>query len=136
MAVVAILSILLVLAVSVYADYALRDRIAEAMGLTAQAKVKVSEYYYNHRDMPRSNIQAGLPAPAEYDKFNFIRALELSTAYPYGIITITFKLPGTKADRKQLQLTPTTSEGIVHWQCIVPTENGIDDAQVPPSCRG
>lgn len=137
MAVVAIVSILAVVALAAYSDYAVRGKVAEAMGFAAEAKTKVSEYYYINKDMPLSNSEAGLPAPAEYeDRYEFIRTLELSTSDPYGIITITFKLPGTKADYKRLQLTPTTTDGIIYWRCSPPIDNGIDTNQVPANCRG
>ena len=136
MAVVAIVSILAVVALAAYSDYAVRNNVAEAMGFAAAAQTKVSEYYYNNKDMPLNNSEAGLPAPAEYDKYEYIRRLELSTGDPYGIITITFKLPGTKADHKSLQLTPTTTDGVIYWRCSPPIYNGIDINQVPPNCRG
>lgn len=136
MAVVAIVSILAVVALAAYSDYSVRNKVAEAMGVAAEAKTKVSEYYYNNDGMPMSNSQAGLPAPSEYDRHEFIRTLELSTSDPYGVITITFKLPGTKADHKRLQLTPTTTDGIIYWRCSPPIDNGIDINQLPPNCRG
>ncbi len=136
MAVVAIVSILAVVAIAAYSDYVVRSKVAEGMGFATEAKTKVSEYYYNNQKMPRNNSQAGLPAPESYDKFDFMRRLEVSTVDPYGIITITFKLPGTKADHKRLQLTPTTTDGIIYWRCSPPIDNGIDVNQVPPNCRG
>jgi len=136
MAVVAIVSILAVVALAAYSDYAVRSKVAEAMGFAAEAKTKVSEYYYNNQEMPRNNLQAGLPAPGEYDRFDYLSRLELSTSDPLGTITITFKLPGTKADNKLLQLVPSTTDGIVYWRCSPPAEDGIDVNQVPPNCRG
>lgn len=136
MAVVAIVSILAVVALAAYSDYVVRSKVAEAMGFAAEAKTKVSEYYYNNGDMPRNNRQAGLPAPADYDDYAYLRRLELSTSDPYGIITVTFKLPGTKADNKLLQLIPNTTDGIVYWTCSTPPDDGIEVSQVPPNCRG
>jgi len=136
MAVVAIVSILVVVALAAYSDYVVRDKVAEAMGFAAEARTKVSEYYYNNQEMPQSNFEAGLAAPAEYDKYDYVRRLELSTNDPYGIITITFKLPGTKADNKLLQLIPSTTDGVIYWRCSPPNADGIDANQVPPSCRG
>lgn len=136
MAVVAIVSILAVVAIAAYSDYIVRSKVAEAMGFAAEAKTKVSEYYYNSREMPQSNSEAGLASPAEYDQYDYVRRLELSTSDPYGIITITFKLPGTKADNKLLQLVPSTTDGVIYWRCSPPVENGIDVNQVPPNCRG
>jgi type IV pilus assembly protein PilA len=136
MAVVAILSILLVIALAAYSDYVVRSKVAEGMGFAAEAKTSVTEYYYNNRKMPKNNSQAGLAEADSYDKYDFIRRLELSSSDPYGIITITFKLPGSKADGKRLQLIPSTMKGLVFWTCLPPDDNGIDVNQVPPNCRG
>lgn len=137
MAVVAIVSILAVVALAAYSDYVVRSKVAEAMGFAAEAKTKVSEYYYNNGNMPQSNRQAGLPKPEEYgENFEHLSRLELSTSDPYGTITITFKLPGTKSDNKLLQLVPETTDGIVYWTCSPPAVDGIEVSQVPPNCRG
>jgi len=136
MAVVAIVSILAVLALAAYSDYVVRSKVAEAMGFAAEAKTSVSEYYYNQKKMPINNTQAGLSDPDAYDKYDYIRRLELSSSAPYGTITITFKLLGSKADNKQLQLIPSTMDGVVSWRCLPPAVNGIDVNQVPPNCRG
>ena len=136
MAVVSILSILAVIALAVYGDYVVRTKVAEGMGFAGEARTSVTEYYYNTRKMPRSNAQAGLAEPQEYNKYDYLRKLEIATQEPYGTITVTFKIPGTKADYKLLQLIPSTKDGIIHWQCIPPEENGIDVNQVPPNCRG
>lgn len=136
MAVVAIISILAVVALAAYSDYAVRSKVAEAMGFAAEAKTKVSEYYYNNGDMPQSNRQAGLPKPEDYGNYAHLSRLELSTSDPYGTITITFNLPNTKSDEKLLQLVPETTDGIVYWTCSPPAVDGIEVSQVPPNCRG
>jgi type IV pilus assembly protein PilA len=136
MAVVAIVSILAVLALAAYADYIVRSKVAEAMGFAAEARTSVSSYYYDTGKMPKNNAEAGLPAPDNYDRYNYIRKLELSSSAPLGIITITFKIPGSKADGKELQLSPSTMDGVVYWRCSRPAVNAIDSSQVPPNCRG
>lgn len=136
MAVVAIVSILVVLALAAYSDYIVRSKVAEALGFVAEAKTSVSSYYYNTGNMPKSNIQAGLPEPDSYNRYDYMRKLELSSSEPYGVITITFKMAGSKADNKELQLTPSTMDGVVYWRCLPPAVNGIDISQVPPNCRG
>ena len=137
LAVVAIVSILAVVALAAYSDYVVRSKVAEAMSFAAEAKTKVTEYYFNNsQTMPQSNNQAGLPPPDEYDNFDYIRRLELSSSDPYGVITITFKLPGTKADNKLLQLIPNTTDGLINWTCSSPADDGISINQVPPNCRG
>ena len=136
MAVVAIMSILAVLALAAYSDYIVRSKVAEGMGFAAEARTSVSEYYYNTGDMPTNNAQAGLPAADSYNRYDYLRKLELSSTDPLGVITITFKLPGSKADNKELQLTPSTMDGIMYWRCAAPAVNGIENNQIPPSCRG
>ncbi|MEZ5504208.1 MAG: pilin [Halioglobus sp.] len=136
MAVVAIVSILTVIALAVYSDYVVRSKVAEAMGFAAEARTAVSGYYYTERKMPVSNSQAGLVPPEEYGRFDNIRRIEIVTRPKPGTIEITFRLVGTKADNKLLQLVPSTLNEIVFWTCRPPTVNGIDVNQVPPNCRG
>lgn len=135
MAVVAIVSILATVALSAYTDYAIRGKVSEGMAFLAEAKTSVSEYYYTNNTLPTRNEQAGLPAEDDYDRHEFIRRLELSTAAP-GVITITFKLPGSSSDGRRLQLTPLTRDGLVNWECLPPDDNGISISRVPPNCRG
>ncbi len=136
MAVVSIVSILAVVAMATYSDYTVRSKVGEGMVFAAEAKTSVTDYFYNTQRLPKNNQQAGLPPPESYDKYEFIRKLEVSSTEPYGAITITFKIPGTKADNKELQLVPSTRDGLMSWTCFPPEENGIDINQVPPNCRG
>jgi type IV pilus assembly protein PilA len=136
MAIVAIVSILSVIALSVYGDYIVRSKVSEGISFAAEAKTSVSSYYYDQRDMPEDNRQAGLPGKDQYDKHQFVRRLEITTQPRPGTITITFKISGSKADNKLLQLIPDTSGDVVRWDCISPATNGIDRNQVPPNCRG
>lgn len=136
MAVVAILSILTVVAMSYYADFLTRSKVGEGMVFAAEAKTAVTGYYYDTQRLPKDNRQAGLPAPDSYNRYEYVRRLELSSTAPLGVITITFKIPGNKADNKELQLIPSTRDGLVTWTCLPPQENGIDVNQVPANCRG
>jgi type IV pilus assembly protein PilA len=135
MAVVAIVSTLATVALTAYQDYVVRSKVSEGMAFLAEAKTSVSEYYYTTKTLPTSNNQAGLPTIEDYNKHDFIRRLELATATP-GVITITFKLPGTSSDGKQLQLTSLTRDGLISWTCLPPDDNGISRNRVPPNCRG
>mgnify|MGYP001815136345 CR=1 FL=1 len=136
MAVVAIISILAVLALAAYSDYTIRSKVSEGMTFAGEAKTSVREYYYHVGKMPRNNGQAGLVEAEEYDQFNFIEKLEVSTAPTAGSIAITFSLPGTSADNKQLWLVPRTQDRVVYWECYPPDEDGISRNQAPPNCRG
>jgi type IV pilus assembly protein PilA len=137
MAVVSIVSILAVIALAVYGDFVVRSKVSEGLSFAAEAKTAVSSYYYMEKRMPADNDAAGLAAKTDYDKpEGYIRSLEITTQPKPGTITITFKIPGTKADNKELQLVPSTMKEIVFWTCIPPDDNGIDVTQVPPNCRG
>jgi type IV pilus assembly protein PilA len=136
MAVIAIISILAMVAMSSYAEFVTRSKIGEGMVFAAEAKTAVTGYYYDTQRLPHSNSQAGLPEPDAYDSHAFIRRLELSTVEPFGIVTVTFKLPGTKDDNRKLQLIPATRDGKITWKCLPPPEDGIGASKVPANCRG
>ncbi|RLA40336.1 MAG: prepilin-type cleavage/methylation domain-containing protein [Gammaproteobacteria bacterium] len=137
MAVVAIVSILAVIAIPAYLDYVVRSKVSEGMVFVSEAKTSVSEYYYSTKEMAENNNQAGLSPPDDYDKpGGFIKKLEISSAPTAGYITITFKIPGSSADGKELQLIPATTGGLISWTCTPPADNGISVNQIPPNCRG
>ena len=137
MVVVAIVSILAVIAIPAYQDYVVRSKVSEGMVFMAEAKTTVSEYFYLNKALPSGNIQAGLPASADYDTHQYISALNVSTVSPPdGIITVTFKIAGSSATGKKLQLVPETIDGIVTWTCSPTTDDGLKRNQAPPNCRG
>ena len=142
MVVVAIVSILAVIAMPAYLDYVVRSKVSEGMAFVAEAKTSVTEYYYSStpRDMPAGNRQAGLPTPDSYgENHQYIQRIDISTSigdFRKGSITVTFKLPGSKIDGKVLQLIPSTNAVEVGWTCSIPTTNGIPVNFAPPSCRG
>tara|TARA_B110000503_G_scaffold13903_1_gene18956 strand:- start:77371 stop:77817 length:447 start_codon:yes stop_codon:yes gene_type:complete len=136
MAAVSIVSILAVVSMTTYSDYLVRSKVSEGIVFASEAKTAVTDYFYNMQKLPTSNYQAGLPDAEAYNKYDFIRRLDVSSTEPYGIITITFKIPGSTADNKELQLIPSTRDGLVTWTCMPPKDNGIEVNQVPPNCRG
>jgi type IV pilus assembly protein PilA len=137
MAVVSIVSILAVIALPAYLDYVVRSKVSEGMVFASEAKTSVSEYYYSTKKIAENNSQAGLAPPDDYDKpGGFIKKLEITSAPTPGYITITFKIPGSSADGKELQLVPSTAGGIMSWTCLPPVVNGISVSMVPPNCRG
>jgi type IV pilus assembly protein PilA len=139
MAVVAILSILSVIALAAYADYIIRSKVGEGLSFASEAKTSVSEYYYSTRTWPDDNGDAGLPTIAQYEtsSFDHLHYIEITSTPKPGSITIRFKIPGTKADNKELQLVPNTADGIVSWTCFPPdNDDAIAINQVPPKCRG
>jgi type IV pilus assembly protein PilA len=136
MAVVAILSILAVIALSAYSDYVTRSKVGEGLVFASEAKTSVSEYYYNLKKLPSNNADAGLPPADNYNQYDYISKLEVSSVAPFGVVIVTFKIPGSKADGKLLELIPATIDGFVTWTCQPAAVNGISVNHVPPNCRG
>jgi type IV pilus assembly protein PilA len=137
MVVVAIVSILAVIAIPAYQDYVVRSKVSEGMVFMAEAKTSVSEYFYMNKKLPSGNNQAGLPVSTDYDTHQYVSELEVSTVSPPdGIITVTFKIAGSSATGKKLQLVPETIDGLVTWTCSAPTDDGLKLNHAPPNCRG
>jgi type IV pilus assembly protein PilA len=136
MAAVSIVSILAVVSMATYSDYLVRSKVSEGIVFASEAKTSVTDYFYNMQKLPTNNRQAGLPNAESYNRYEYIRKLEVSSTEPYGIITVTFKIPDSTADNKELQLIPSTRDGLVTWTCMPSEDNGIDVNQVPPNCRG
>ena len=136
MAVVAILSILAVIALAAYADYVVRSKVSEGLVFASEAKTSVSEFYYNRKTLPQNNDEAGLPAPDNYNQYKYISKLEVSSVDPFGVIIVTFNIPGSKANGKVLELIPATTGGYVTWTCEPAAVDGISVNYVPPNCRG
>lgn len=136
MVVVAILSILLVVALAAYQDYVVRSKVSEGMVFASEAKTSVSEYYYNIRKWPPDNTSAGLPIAQNYSRYDHIHRLELSNTPRPGTISVTFDLPGTTADRRELHLIPSTLDEIIAWTCSSPADNALEVAHLPANCRG
>lgn len=140
MVVVAIVSILAVIALPVYLDYVVRSKVGEAMAFVGEAKTAVSEAYYSTKTVPFNNSLAGLQTAGAYNKHDYISRLEILSTNPPGVgtIEVTIKIPGSKADGKVIHLIPSTANPVyMGWTCEVPTDGtGVPINQAPPSCRG
>ena len=136
MAVVAILSILLVVALAAYQDYVIRSKIGEGLAFAAEAKTSVSEYYYNIREWPPNNQSAGLPRASNYGRYEYLERLEIISTPRPGTIAVTFDLPGTTADGRELHLIPSTLTDIITWTCESPAGNALEVSHLPANCRG
>jgi type IV pilus assembly protein PilA len=136
MIVITIVSILAVIALPAYQDYALRSKVAEGVGFLGEAKTSVTERYYKTLKMPTNNNQAGLMPAENYAVFDFVQRLEVGTQPRAGTIVVTFDLPGTVSNGKKLQLVPDTQTGEVIWTCEPTPTDGIKTAHAPANCRG
>jgi type IV pilus assembly protein PilA len=137
MIVVAIVSILAVIALPAYQNYTVRTKVSEAMVYIGEAKVTVSERYASTNTMPTNNQVAGLDTPESYDTSDYMKRLEVGNTPVDGTIVVTVKIPGSSANDKQLQLVPTTVTGRIVWTCeAVPGATGLSTNHSPPNCRG
>lgn len=64
MIVVAIISILAVVAIPMYQDYVIRTKVVEGFGLMSATRTTVAEYFLTTNEWPSNNTQAGTFSPA------------------------------------------------------------------------
>jgi type IV pilus assembly protein PilA len=137
MIIVAIVSILAVIALPAYQDYTVRSKVSEGVTTMAEAKTSVTSRYAASNIMPTSNAEAGLAPPDSYDELEFVKRMEISSVPVKGTIILTFKIPNSEANDKQLQLVPSTTTGLIVWTCEpVVGPQGIETKHVPANCRG
>lgn len=137
MIVVAVVSILAVIAMPAYQNYTIRSKVSEAMVFLAEAKTTVAEKYSATNDMPTNNQLAGLSTPESYDEYEYLSRLEVSSIPVEGAIVVTIKIPGTSANGKQLQLVPSTNTSPIIWKCEPVTGPlAISTNHIPANCRG
>jgi len=114
MIVIAIMGILAIIAIPMYADYTIRARVSEGMHLSSAAKLAVAEVYNSSGNFASDNSGYGLPASSAIHG-NHVSSVSAGTN---GDITITFRgsLGGT-ADDKTIVLHPDAAEGSLVWTC-------------------
>lgn len=134
MAVMAIVSILVMIALPVYFDYVLRSKISEGLGFAAGAKTKVTETYYSSNIMPVNNTAAGLTDPNTFTELLHVNRLQISSLPVPGAITITFSIPNLGANNK-LQLLPQIQNGELLWVCQPAASGGVPAKALPSNCR-
>lgn len=142
MIVIAVVSVLALVALPVYLDYTIRSKVSEALVFMAEAKTSVSDSYYSSNVMPTSNADAGLRDPNNYNTYDYIRKIEVygvGGADPDvtqdGTIIATLKLPGTTSDFKKLMLEPVPGDGEVGWICRPHPADGPKSNRIPGDCR-
>lgn len=137
MIVVAIVSILAVIALPAYQDYTVRSKVSEGVTTMAEAKTSVSTRYAATNTMPTNNSEAGMAPADSYDSLEFVKRMEISSVPVEGTIILTFKIPNSGANNKQLRLVPSTTTGLIVWTCEpVDGPLGVENKHVPANCRG
>lgn len=129
MIVVAIIAILAAIALPAYQDYTVRAEVSEAMVLTATAKLGVIEYYSSTGNLPDTNGQAGLEAPA-----TIIGKYVSGVTVTAGTISVMMgNQASTKVAGSSLQLVPDIAAGgNIVWKC---GSTSIQPKYLPATCR-
>lgn len=149
--VVAIISILVVIALPAYRDYLQRAKVAESLTFLGDAKNPVNEFYSRWGRMPADNSEAGLRQPDDL-RGNYVRSVTVQG----GVIVASLDL-GNDSEHQPIVRTLTfrpwintesTGSPIV-WSCGrqdpgVPSAyqaqgsiaaNPVQDKWVPAICR-
>lgn len=128
--VVAVISILAVICLPIYFDYATRAQVTEGISLMGEFKTRVTETYYANGSYPATNAQAGMGEPEDYatEKISSISIGE------DGVITVEYSL-SSLGSNNLLAFEPFDTGNGIDWSCIVPEANGIEDSYVPSECR-
>jgi type IV pilus assembly protein PilA len=128
----AIISILITIAVTTYAEYSLRARVSGSIRLVSPAKLAVAEYYSSHNEFPASNAAAGI-APPEDISDEAVQSVSIGTVPTTGTIVVVFNSRGSVAAGDSVLLIPLKYHNTVLWQC---TSKTLLKKLLPAACRG
>ena len=147
MIVVAVIGILASIAIPAYQDYVVKTRISEGLGLTAAAKIAVTETWQVLDKMPASgngNVKYpnsyGLPLATNIvgEYVTSVTALGGSNATG-GLIHVLYndQVGGNpSANGTTVTLSPTTHGGSIAWTCKTGvTGLAVNSRYLPGSCR-
>ena len=128
MVVVAVVSILAMIAIPAYLDCAIRAQISEGIEMFAPVKKGVTEAYAaNGGRWPSSNEAAGLPLSASYQT-KYVQSISVAGS---GTVVVTFGIPDLGADNTIIYV-PNDRSGSVDWECTLGT---VLPRYRPPVCR-
>lgn len=133
MLVVAVISILLLVAIPAYQSYAVRPKVAEGLLVANPVLKAYAEYYHSNESFPADNTEAGV-APANSFRTDYVLSVEVTDGPP--AITITYdssELSAIDAGSNTIVYTPTVDAArTVTWSCAGGT---LPRWARPPRCR-
>lgn len=133
MLVVAVISILLLVAIPAYQSYAVRPKVAEGLLVANQVLKAYAEYYQSNESFPADNSEAGV-GPANSYRTDYVLSVEVTDGPP--AITITYdssELSGIEVGSNTIVYTPTVDAArTVKWSCAGGT---MPRWARPPRCR-
>jgi type IV pilus assembly protein PilA len=130
MVTLAVLSILLLIAIPTYQDYAVRAKISEGVVGVGRFKVAVVDTFLTIGEWPTDNAAAGVLSPTQY-RTDYVERVDVQGVPHGGSIQITFALPELGSDNT-LIFTPTFVGGSFAWNC---NQGTLPVRYRPPVCR-
>jgi type IV pilus assembly protein PilA len=125
--IVAIVSVLAMLVLSIYRGYKGEVIVLAGLIVAAPAKASVTETYLTNGSWPTSNGDAGLEDPEGY-RTKYIDELIIGEG---GQITLKYGYPGF-GTKNTLLLTPEFIDNKVIWDC---SKGSIDSRYRPEDCE-
>lgn len=143
MIVVAIISILAVVAIPMYQDYAIRTKVVEGLGLMSATRTTVAEYFLATNVWPNSNASAGAFSPQSIGGAYVSTVTVLPPPAPY------INVPGANSGSR-IVIEYVADEGLngntivieaysrdggsVGWDCST-SDTTMPQQYLPPNCR-
>ena len=122
---IVILSVLSIIAMSAYQNYAIKAQVSESLNLLSGGKPVVEEYHSDNGSFPSSSDEAGYSGSVG----KYVSSSDIENG---GAIVGTFGiLASTKISGQKLSLTPLVEKsGNTSWECT----STIDKKYLPSSC--
>ena len=143
MIVVAIISILAMIAIPTYLEYSTRSKVAEGLYLAGGTKQAVAQHYVFEGFFPTDNAQANLAQPVSISGIH-VASVSVCNSNPGncterspGTLKITYDsttIPALGA-RNLIYVEPTFQGGSVQWDCTIETPNTVVTKYRPRVCQ-
>lgn len=130
MGVLALISILALVAIPIYQRYTIRTQVAEGINIIKPFRYAVYEYYTQLGTWPADNATAGMNPPDSYET-KYVESITITPNDDSANIIIKYKMPALGDDDTLIFYTTLVNTHI-RWHCDSGT---LDDKFRPPSCR-
>lgn len=129
-----IVSIIAMIAIPIYKDYATRAKVAEGLSLANPIKSLIGEHYVVNGRLPVDAVELHLSDPSQYYG-TWTESISVNNVPSDGTITITYanaKLPRLEGNNTITLVPRETGRGTLAWDCTGGTV--IEDLR-PKHCR-
>ncbi len=139
MIVIAIVGILAAVALPAYQDYTVRAKLSEALGVLAEAKTSVGEFYIANNAFPADAQEAGIRTNIDTD---IVASLLYSSAADgnFGVRVKQAVVPGAAGDVIFGMSVVSSAGGTLAYKCVRSPANiagtPIEGKYLPANCRG